>query len=71
MHNPNVKIHSVHPPLSAGEGGLDPQPNFQKGGGLTRSQLLEGVTGKEGVTFLGGMVLQFSHKKFSNKKFSH
>ena len=37
-------------------GGLNLQPNFQKGEGLTGPQLLEGrgVTGKEGVTFFGG-----------------
>ena len=42
--------HSVHPlPLSAG--GLCRQPNFQKGGGLTGPQLLEGVARKQGCDF--------------------
>ena len=66
------------PPLSAGArggegaGGVSLQPNFQKGGGLTGPQLLEGVAGKEGVTFFRG--LQFSHKNklkseiFNDKK---
>ena len=57
------KLHSVHPPLSAGgRGGVEPPtyivciPPFLQGGGggLTRPELLEslrGVAGKEGVTF--------------------
>ena len=55
--------HSVHSPtpflLGEKEGGGEP-PNqiFKKtkrggGGGLTRSQFLKGVAGKEGVTFSG------------------
>ena len=51
-------MHSMNPPPPP------PPPlfsNFEKGGGLTGSQFLEGVTGKEGVTFLGG--LQFLLKK--------
>ena len=35
MHNPNIKIHSVHLPFLkgvGGGGGLSLQPNFQKGG---------------------------------------
>ena len=47
-------MHSMNPPPP-------PFSNFEKGGGLTGSQFLEGVTGKEGVTFLGG--LQFLLKK--------
>ena len=58
--------YSVHPPppLSAGEGGVNLQPNFQKGGDLTGPQLLERVAGEEGDDFSGGWVgrLQFSHK---------
>ena len=39
-------------------------PNFQRlGGGLTGSQFLEGVTGKEEVAFRGEGRLQFSPKK--------
>ena len=57
-----VLIHSVHPPPPFCKGGgLSLQPNFQKGG-LTGPQLLEGVAGKEGVTFFRGG-LQLSHKK--------
>ena len=41
MHNPNIKIHSVHLPflkgVGVGGGGLSLQPNFQKGG--TRQDL--------------------------------
>ena len=37
MHNPNIKLHSVHLPFlkgvgGGGGGGLSLQPNFQKGG---------------------------------------
>ena len=32
MHSKLLNNHSVHPPLSAGEG-FNLQPNFQKGGG--------------------------------------
>ena len=35
---------------------------FQKGG-LTESQLLEGVPGKDGSDFFQGVGLQFSHNK--------
>ena len=32
MHNPNIKIHSVHlPPFLQGWGGLSLQPIFKKG----------------------------------------
>ena len=41
------------PPLWGG-GGLSLQPNVQKGGGLTGPHLLEGVAGKEGLTFFRG-----------------
>ena len=50
-------------PLSAGgtgEGGEPPTKFSRKEGDLTRPQLLEGVAGKEGSLFSGG--LQFSHK---------
>ena len=52
------------PSLSSqgGGGGLSLQPNFQKGG-LTESQLLEGVPGKDGSDFFQGVGLQFSHNK--------
>ena len=45
-----------------GEEGLSLQPNFQKGG-LTESQLLEGVAGKDEGDFFQGVGLQFSHNK--------
>ena len=52
----------MHPPPPAtfllrggGGGGLNLLPNFQKGGGLTGPQPLEGVAGKEeGGFFQGG-----------------
>ena len=56
----NVKltfIVGIPPPfLQAGGGGLSLQPNFQKGG-LTGPQFLEGVAGKEGVTFFRGVAI--------------
>ena len=46
-----------------GGGGVEPPTKFSKrGGGLRGPQLLEGVAGKEGVTFFREG-LQFSHKK--------
>ena len=58
-----LDAHSV--PLSAGE--LNFQPNFQKGGDLKGSLLLEGGYWKRGgVIFLrGGGGVQFSHKKIN------
>ena len=58
----------MHPTLSEGgdEGGgwvLSLQPNFQKGEGLTGPSHLEGVGGKEGVTFFREGGLQLTHKK--------
>ena len=40
---------------------------------MTEPQLLEGVAGKEGVTFFqggGGLVQQFSHKKIKSEIFN-
>ena len=56
-------FHSVdtHIPFLLGGGGVKPPTKFSKRGGLTGPQLLEGVAGKEGVTFF--RVLEFSHKK--------
>ena len=50
MHNPNLKIHSLPTSFFAGEwgGGVEPPTKFSKRGGLARTQLLEGVAGKEG-----------------------
>ena len=51
--------YSVHPPAlfclgkGGGRGGWTSNQNFKKGG-LTGSQLLEAVAGKEEVTFLRG-----------------
>ena len=55
--------------------GLKLQPNFRKGGGgLTGTQLLEGIAGKERGEFFQGEELLFSQKKklkseiFNDKK---
>ena len=53
------------PPLSVGGGvgwggvgGVEPPTKFSKrGGGLRGPQLLEGVAGKEGVTFFRGFAI--------------
>ena len=57
-----VCTHSS-PLLSAGRegGGVEPLTKFSKMRGLTVPQYLEGIAGKEGMTFSGG--LQFLHKK--------
>ena len=51
-----LNSHSVHPPLSDG-GRVEPPTKFSKRGGLTGPQLLEGVAGKEGVTFFRGVAI--------------
>ena len=64
-----IKLHSVHPlppptpphPLSTE--GLSLRQIFQKGRGLMASQFLEGVAGKEGVTFF--RAVQFFHKNLT------
>ena len=56
----NSNVIVCTPPLSAGRG-VEPPTKFSKRGDLTGPQLLEGVAGKEGVTFFRG--LQLSHKK--------
>ena len=38
-----------------GGGGIEPHTKFSKGGGLKGSQFLEGVAGKDGVTFFKGV----------------
>ena len=60
-------------PLSTGGGGHEPPTKFSKQWGLTESQSLEGVAGKERVTFFKGGAVQFLQKKlkldiFNNKK---
>ena len=48
-------MHSLHPPFlllgEVGEGGLNVQPNFQKGGLDRISTFRGGLLGKSGVTF--------------------
>ena len=44
----------MHDHLSAGGGGVEPPTNFSKRWGLIGPQRLEGVAGKEGVTFFKG-----------------
>ena len=48
-------INSVYPPFSAGE--FELPTKFSKRVGLTGPQLLEGVAGKEGVTFFRGAAI--------------
>ena len=55
-------IHSVQPPFLLGGGGLNLQPNFQKGGGFDRTSTFGGVAGKEGGEFFQGGV-HFSQKE--------
>ena len=57
------------PPSLLGEGGLNLQPNFQKGGGLTGPQLLKGGCWERGGDFFQGEGVQFSHKKINVKYF--
>ena len=41
-----------------GRGGVEPPTKFKKkGGSLTGPQLLEGVAGKEGMTFFRGVAI--------------
>ena len=56
-------LHSVHhpSPFSAGVGG-EPPTKFSKRGGLTGTQLFEGVARKDGGDFFQGE-LQFSQAK--------
>ena len=53
--------HIVCTPLFFSGRGVEPPTKFSKRGGSTGSQFLEGVAGKEQVTFFRG--LQFLHKK--------
>ena len=52
--------HGMHTPPPPSARGVEPPTKFGKKEGLTGSQFLEGVAGKEGETFFRG--LQFSHK---------
>ena len=55
-----LNYHSGHPPpLSAGRG-VEPATKFSKRGCLTGPQLLEGVAGKEEVTFFQAGVAIFT-----------
>ena len=63
------------PPLSVfllgGGGGLNFEPNFQKGADLAGPQLLEGVTGKEGRDdFFSGGDAVFTPKKLKSEIFN-
>ena len=65
MHSKLLNNHSVHRTLSSGEaGGWKSNQIFEKEGGLTGPQLLEGVCWKRGGDLFGrgGGGLQFSHK---------
>ena len=53
LENISILIHhNVHPPFLQGGWASNP---ISKKGGLTGPQLLEGVGGKEGVTFFRGV----------------
>ena len=56
--------HSVLAPHFSAGGIEPPTKFFLKSGDLTRSQLLEGVVEKEGVTFFQGR-LQFLYKNIN------
>ena len=62
------------PPLSAGGERAEPPTKVSKSGGLTAPQFLEGVAGKEGVTFFRGGGCNFLTKNklksgiFNDKK---
>ena len=61
-------MHPLPPALFC-LGGSSDSTKFSKSGGLTGSQFLEAVAGKEGVTFSGegggGGGVQFFHKKIN------
>ena len=63
LHNPTFPIVGTPPPFCrvvvvVVVGRLSLQQNVKKGGGaLTGPQLLEGVAGKEGVTFFRGVAI--------------
>ena len=53
-------------------GGLNLQPNFQKGGGLDRTQLLERGCWERGDDFFQGGGVHFSQKnKLKSEIFNH
>ena len=68
MHNPNIKIHSVHLPflkgVGVGGGGFWASNQIFKKGGLDKtSTFREGLLGKRGVTFFrGGRNFQIKNK---------
>ena len=64
MHNPNIKIHSVHLPFLKGVGGgrFEPPTKFSKRGDLTRPQLLERGWKEGGDFFQGGRNFQIKNK---------
>ena len=67
MHSKMLNNHSVHSPLSAGEGGGGGVTSIKifkrRGGDLTGPQLLEGVYCERGGDYIqGGKGLQFKKK---------
>ena len=66
MDSKLLNNHSVHPPVSVGEGGVEPTTKFSKtGGNLTGPQLFRwDLLGKSGGDFFQ-RGLQFSHKNKS------
>ena len=49
-----VCLHSVHPPYSAGGGGVEPPTKFSKRGLDRTSTFRGGLLGQRGVTFFRG-----------------
>ena len=74
MHNPNIKIHSVHLPFLKGVGGgrFEPPTKFSKRGDLTRPQLLERGCLERGGDFFqeGGGGCNFQIKNLKSEIFN-
>ena len=68
MHSKLLNSHSVHPPLSDGEG-VEPPTKFSKRGGLPGPQLLEGVCWERGGDFIQGGGCSFHIKINQNLKY--
>ena len=73
MHNPNIKINSVHPSSFCRGGDWAPNHIFTKGD-LGKTSTFGGGCWKTGVKFFRGRVLELSHKNklkseiFTDKK---
>ena len=61
------KFHSVHPPLSAGGGGVEPPIKSSKTERLGRTSTCRGGCWEKGGEFFQRRRLQFLHKKYNLK----